>query len=184
LADISRTERDFQRALLHLLEDHTFLSLSVEQICQETMMHRSSFYRYFNDKYDLLKHTVNTKITNLIDESDSSVDELANVVDYLCSHKDIMRNLASSNSNSSLYPTMVNILADIMLTRYESGVDDRLVKVIGTFDNPETTAYMLSASIVGAFYWWRNQDYATPKETIIKHANRFIDWLTTKSSHE
>lgn len=148
------------------------------------MMHRSSFYRYFNDKYDLLKHTVNTKITNLIDESDSSEDELENVVDYLCSHKDIMRNLGSSNSNSSLYPTMVNILADIMLTRYEDGVDDRLIKVIGTFDNSETTAYMLSASIVGAFYWWRNQDYATPKETIIKHANRFIDWLTTKTSHK
>ena len=81
MTEITRTERDFQRALLHLLADHTFLSLSVEQICQETMMHRSSFYRYFDDKYDLLKHTVNTKITNLIDESDSFEDELDNVVD-------------------------------------------------------------------------------------------------------
>ncbi|WP_050755747.1 hypothetical protein [Limosilactobacillus coleohominis] len=47
MAELTRTERDFQRALLHLLEDHSFLSLSVEQICQETMMHRSSFDRYF-----------------------------------------------------------------------------------------------------------------------------------------
>lgn len=180
MAELTRTERDFQRALLHLLEDHSFLSLSVEQICQETMMHRSSFYRYFNDKYDLLKHTVNTKITNLIDESDSSEDELVNVVDYLCTHKTVMRNLATSNANSSLYPTMVNILADIMLNRYEAGIDDRLVKSIGTFDNPETTAYMLSSSIVGAFYWWRNQDYVTSKQTIIKHANMFINWLTAK----
>lgn len=182
MTEITRTERDFQRALLHLLADHTFLSLSVEQICQETMMHRSSFYRYFDDKYDLLKHTINTKITNLIDESDSSEDELENVVDYLCSHKDIMRNLGTSHSNSSLYPTMVTILADIMLTRYENGVNDRLIKTIGTFDNPEITAYMLSASIVGAFYWWRNQNYETSKKTIIKQANNFIEWLTTKSN--
>lgn len=182
MAEITRTERDFQRALLHLLENHSFLSLSVEQICQETMMHRSSFYRYFNDKYDLLKHTVNTKITNLIDNSDSSEDELVNVVTYLCAHRNMMRNLASSNANSSLYPTMVNILADIMLNRYEAGVKDRLVQAIGTFDNPETTAYMLSSSIVGAFYWWRSQDYATPQQTIIKHANRFIDWLTHQAT--
>lgn len=145
-------------------------------------MHRSSFYRYFNDKYDLLKHTVNTKITTLIDESDTSEEEMENVVDYLCSHKNIMRNLASSNSNSSLYPTMMNILADIMLTRYEEGVQDRLVKVIGYFDNPETTSYMLSASIIGAFYWWRSQDYSTPKDVIIKHAQQYIDWITTHPS--
>lgn len=183
MAEITRTERDFQRALLNLLVDHSFLSLSVEQICQETMMHRSSFYRYFNDKYDLLKHTVNTKITALIDGSNTSEEAIHNVVDYLCSHKNIMRNLASSNSHSSLYSEMTNILSDIILNRYESGIDDMLVKVIGNFDNPETAAYMLGASIVGAFYWWRSQDYATPEDVILKHSNHFIDWLTGHSKN-
>lgn len=178
MAAITRTERDFQRALLHLLENHTFLSLSVEQICQETMMHRSSFYRYFSDKYDLLKHTVNTKITTLIDESDSSEEAMKNVVAYLCAHKTIMRHLASSHSNSSLYPTMMSILAEIMLARYQARVPDRLVQLLGKFANPQTAAYMLSASIIGAFYWWRKQDYATPQSVIITRARQYIDWLT------
>lgn len=181
MANLSRTERDFQRALLDLLENHTFMSISVEQLCQEVMVHRSSFYRYYNDKYDLLKHTVNSKITTLIDSSHSTAEGLENVVDYLCQHKNLMRNLATSKSNSSLYPTMVNILADIVLNRYEDGVADPLVQLIGNFANPETAAYMLSASIVGAFYWWRDQDYATDKATIMQHAYDFINWLVNKS---
>lgn len=179
---VNRTERDFQRALLHLLEKHSFLSLSVEQICDETMMHRSSFYRYFNDKYDLLKHTVNSIITELIDDSDSAESELTNVVNYLCSHKGILRNLGNSHSNSSLYPTMVNILADIILNRYEQGTKDRLVQAIGSFDNPETSAYMLSASIIGAFYWWRDQDYKTPKKKMIEECQKFVQWLAEHQS--
>lgn len=174
---LTRTERDFQRALLTLLAEQSFMSLSVEQICNETMMHRSSFYRYFNDKDDLLKHTVNTKITSLIDASDNDEDEIENVVDWLVNNKDILRNLATGRTNSSLYATLVNILSDIMLNRYDENVDDRLVHAISLFDNHETGAYMLSSAVIGAFYWWRSQDYVTSKEVILKHAHNFIDWL-------
>ncbi len=174
---LTRTEHDFQNALLRLLTTHSFLSLTVEQICDEAMMHRSSFYRYFNDKSDLLKHTVNEKISTLIDESTDSDQEIINVVTWLTDNKQILRNLASGKSNSSLYGTMVNILADIILTRYDQHVDDRIVKAVDLFANHETGAYMLSSSIVGAFYWWRNQDYATSKETILTNASQFVDWL-------
>lgn len=177
---LTRTERDFQSALLKLLATRSFLSLTVEQICDEAMMHRSSFYRYFNDKYDLLKHTVNSIITNLIDESDDSDQEIANVVTWLSDNKRILRNLASGKSNSSLYAILVNILADIILTRYEQSVYDRIVNAVSLFSNHETGAYMLSSSIVGAFYWWRSQDYAVDKETILAHASQFVEWLDHK----
>lgn len=178
---LTRTERDFQNALLKLLATHSFLSLTVEQICDEAMMHRSSFYRYFNDKSDLLKHTVNEKISTLIDESTDSNQEIVNVVTWLTDNKQLLRNLASGKSNSSLYATMVNILADIILNRYDQHVDDRLVNAVNLFANHETGAYMLSSSIVGAFYWWRNQDYATSKETILTHARQFVNWLDQQS---
>lgn len=178
---LTRTERDFQNALLKLLTTQTFLSLTVEQICDEAMMHRSSFYRYFNDKYDLLKHTVNEKITTLVDDSTDSKQEIVNVVTWLSDNKRILRNLASGKSNSSLYAILVNILADIILTRYEQGVDDRIVNAVNLFPNHETGAYMLSSSIVGAFYWWRSQDYAVEKDVILAHASQFVDWLDHKS---
>lgn len=179
---LTRTERDFQNALLKLLTTQSFLSLTVEQICDEAMMHRSSFYRYFNDKYDLLKHTVNNKITTLVDDSNDSSEEVANVVTWLCDNKRILRNLATGKANSSLYATMVNILADIILNRYDQQIDDRIVRAVSLFPNHETGAYMISSSIVGAFYWWRSQDYDVDRETILKHANSFINWLEQQQS--
>ncbi len=52
---VTRTIRDFENALITLLEKNSFESLTVDQICKEALMHRSSFYRYFSDKYDLLE---------------------------------------------------------------------------------------------------------------------------------
>ena len=55
---VTRTIRDFENALITLLEKNSFESLTVDQICKEALMHRSSFYRYFSDKYDLLEQTL------------------------------------------------------------------------------------------------------------------------------
>ncbi|CAM3723497.1 TetR/AcrR family transcriptional regulator [Erysipelothrix urinaevulpis] len=39
--------------------NQSFYSLSVETLCKEIGIHRSTFYRYFNSKYDLLQFGVN-----------------------------------------------------------------------------------------------------------------------------
>ena len=62
---VTRTIRDFENALITLLEKNSFESLTVDQICKEALMHRSSFYRYFSDKYDLLEQTLNAQINKL-----------------------------------------------------------------------------------------------------------------------
>ena len=63
---VNRTVRDFENALEHLLEDQQFSHLTVDQICDEALLHRSSFYRYFHDKYDLLEHLINTRVKDII----------------------------------------------------------------------------------------------------------------------
>ena len=71
---VTRTVRDFENALLTLLEDHSFEHLTVEQICQEALLHRSSFYRYFRDKYDLLEQTLETQLNRF--DSNLSQDDV------------------------------------------------------------------------------------------------------------
>ena len=52
---IRRTRKLLVQALLKLmLEDRIKLKdLTVNQICEEAMVHRSTFYKYYSDKYDL-----------------------------------------------------------------------------------------------------------------------------------
>lgn len=49
-----RTKRIIIIAFQDLLYTHMLDSITVNDICEKAMIHRSSFYRYFEDKYDLL----------------------------------------------------------------------------------------------------------------------------------
>nr|WP_307845079.1 TetR/AcrR family transcriptional regulator [Lactiplantibacillus plantarum] len=51
----NRTELDLQREMYQLLEQRSISQITVEQICKQAFIHRSSFYRYYTDKFDLLR---------------------------------------------------------------------------------------------------------------------------------
>ena len=42
-------------SLLQLLEQQLFQTITVNQICDNALVHRTTFYKHFYDKYDLLK---------------------------------------------------------------------------------------------------------------------------------
>ena len=109
---MNRTVRDFQNALESLLKTHQFGHLTIDQICNEALLHRSSFYRYFHDKYDLLEQTISTRLNILIDQSDRNEDEFVEIlIKYVSDNRDIFRNLADSSSQSSLYGEIMKIVS-------------------------------------------------------------------------
>ena len=107
---VTRTIRDFENALITLLEKNSFESLTVDQICKEALMHRSSFYRYFSDKYDLLEQTLNAQINKLTENTDSEDDIIKQLLSYIDKNKDVIRHLAPNSARSSLYTEILNIL--------------------------------------------------------------------------
>lgn len=52
---VKRTLAAFVRAMKELLAEKSFESLSVQEICSRADYPRSTFYNYFDDKYDLLQ---------------------------------------------------------------------------------------------------------------------------------
>ncbi len=51
---IIKTRRDLRAALMHLMETNNFDKINVNEICKEAMVNRMTFYKHYNDKYDLL----------------------------------------------------------------------------------------------------------------------------------
>lgn len=51
-----RVLRDFSQALAELLGQHAFEKITVNQLCETANYPRSTFYNYFEDKYDLLNY--------------------------------------------------------------------------------------------------------------------------------
>ena len=53
-----RTRHLLVQALVALLEERSFSSLSVVDICQRAMVHRTTFYAHFEDKQALLRYAI------------------------------------------------------------------------------------------------------------------------------
>ncbi|YAB13104.1 TetR/AcrR family transcriptional regulator [Lactiplantibacillus plantarum] len=74
-----RTELDLQRAMYQLLEQRSISQITVEQICKQAFIHRSSFYRYYTDKFDLLRQMVMHTLDELL-----AAERLIRLVRQLC----------------------------------------------------------------------------------------------------
>ncbi|MFI3377594.1 TetR/AcrR family transcriptional regulator [Mammaliicoccus sciuri] len=51
---VQKTNKLLHTALLHLLNQYQFEDITVQMICNEAMVHRTTFYAHFQDKYHLL----------------------------------------------------------------------------------------------------------------------------------
>lgn len=67
----SRTMAWIRRALVRLMSTHTPEQITVEEICRESGVSRSTFYSYFDSKYDALDWIVQdlTKTVSALDEA-------------------------------------------------------------------------------------------------------------------
>ena len=53
-----RTKKHLMNALVELMEERPFAELSVVDICERAMVHRTTFYAHFTDKEDLLRYVI------------------------------------------------------------------------------------------------------------------------------
>ena len=175
---VTRTVRDFQNALMTLLENNSFDHLTVDQICKEALLHRSSFYRYFNDKYDLLEQTLKAQVVRIVDNGDSEDDIVKQVVTYIDQHRNVVRHLAASDSHSSLYSELLQILTQMFLERREQESKDPVIQALQKSDNPELLAYTLSGAILGGFHWWQSKNYNVPVKEVISFVRETVHSLS------
>ena len=69
---ITKSKRDLRNAMMSLLKTHTFDSITVKEICDVALINRMTFYKHYEDKYDLfndtVRFTINTIKQSVMDE--------------------------------------------------------------------------------------------------------------------
>lgn len=78
---IRRTYRLLSDALMRLMKKKPFEKISVKDICDEAMVHRTTFYTHFEDKYDLLKYCIR-ELESPFDTTDITENSLEGYRNY------------------------------------------------------------------------------------------------------
>ena len=133
---VRRTYLLLMKALLDLLAEMPFEKISLTDLCRVSMISRSTFYRYFEDKYDLLHYCVNMYIEGLRPVEDlihfKSTDSLRQFLEYLIAQVDenitLYRRIYQTNKNGSLMFTIQGDLAKILTESGWQGEPGRSVK--------------------------------------------------------
>ncbi|NHX22198.1 TetR/AcrR family transcriptional regulator, partial [Escherichia coli] len=55
---VQKTHQALITSFSDLLQTKSFEQITVQDLCANANVRRSTFYRHFNDKYDLLNHVV------------------------------------------------------------------------------------------------------------------------------
>ncbi|MDQ7198406.1 TetR/AcrR family transcriptional regulator [Staphylococcus aureus] len=70
------TQRNIKNALVSLLENNKFDFITINQIVEEAEITRSTFYRYYDDKYELISE-IGEEILEHIHKERQKIDENA-----------------------------------------------------------------------------------------------------------
>ena len=172
---IRRTRKLLQKALLEVASEKGFAHVTVRDITERAMVNRATFYRHYEDKYDLLEQYVK-ELSKFIDseEEETSLSK-ASPSSSDTPPPGLARLLRHMQANSDFYRVMLGKQGDPTLCGQafrdyiEEGYRGTLSKSASqpNLNCPPidlTVSYMIAAGIGATVWWLENDQPCSPEE--------------------
>jgi AcrR family transcriptional regulator len=171
-----RTRKLLRDALLELIEERGFDALTVEELASRAMVSRSAFYRYYQDKYDLVEQIFEEAMSALL----NAVGDLGRehppeiwvkFFEHIAQYERLYRALLGRKGSPWFVRKMRASLAGLVKERgHLPHGPDASARPVHTFSD-EFVPDLVSTMFVEAITWWleHGRPY-TPKEMATRSA--------------
>lgn len=126
---VQRTKKALITTFSDLLETKSFENITIQDLCEKANVRRSTFYRHFNDKYDLLNHIVGTLIeyfrTLHLPEIDPKDPRqffnkfMKDILFFISDNKTMVKSVISINIYSEVYQILYNQIYAVVKRQIE-----------------------------------------------------------------
>ncbi|MEK3721941.1 TetR/AcrR family transcriptional regulator [Paenibacillus sp. FSL H8-0034] len=171
---VKRTHKLLYNALLDLMENHPFDSITVKQICDLAMVHRTTFYTHFQDKFDLLsralRQVADEEFKDIVDASFSPSDNFRELFSFAMKHKRLFSHLLAAEERDSLR----NLLRREMsrgMKKYL--IEHNLIEEIPIDVQIKIEAHI--GAVLGVLNWWIESKIPIDLEEINTKMNIFSE---------
>ena len=133
---IVKTKANLYRGLMELMKEKTFEEIKVSDICNKSMINRSTFYDHFNDKYELLQSLMED-LKEELEEKRKEEKEIHSIREYYIETINLL--LTHITENISIYSSVIKNNTKV---QYSSNfpvtvvVDDALASASDNILNP------------------------------------------------
>ncbi len=186
---ITKTKRDLRLALIYLLKDVPFEKVTIGDVCEKAMVNRMTFYKHFKDKYDLLDHTIDCLIGQIIEkvvQSTRPVDSFEDFLEFavLLAKTIVEESAAKKDVFPALYNSDSGIVYDVMartMHHYINMLVVELSKYKQLKYSLQTTTEFLSGGIIHLICYWFLHIDQFDKDKFVKESATFTREMLTSN---
>jgi AcrR family transcriptional regulator len=174
-----RTHSSLRAALVDLVEESGFDAVTVTALCDRALVGRATFYRYYQDKFDLAARVFDDALDDLLasvdDEGVSHRQRWRGFLDHVARNDRLYRGL--------LVTTPQQWFAARMQARLAAMADTHLPEH-GIFGAGSDTAVagVVAAIFVQSISWWLAGGLAVPAQVIADATGRLALAVITEAS--
>ena len=125
---VIKTKKILFNTLLELMKNKNFEKIKISDICEESLINRSTFYAHYEDKYELLMELFEEQKLSLLKELEDnnnlifSKEYLMKLIDILIKHIEENREIYSAILTNNRNGILIDFLTDAI----EKDVSDKL----------------------------------------------------------
>ncbi|WP_428910796.1 TetR/AcrR family transcriptional regulator [Niallia sp. Krafla_26] len=160
---VLKTKKLIKDALITLIEEKGFETITIQKIADEAMMNRATFYLHYQDKYDLLQQVTSTYLNELMDAINipchlkkGEVDvnrfkiTLSKVIEHIDQNRNFYRVMLGPNGIPNFTERVESLLAD----KFKSS----FISIYGELNQLQVPADLILSFIISAYIgvikWW------------------------------
>ncbi len=153
---VIKTQKALASAMLVLLEKRDFASITVNDLCMEALVSRSTFYVHFEDKYALLRLCMEQFNDQIFEKNAELIlqDRIKSVLERIKSNVKVFKNLMLARPDMEMLG-MMRVVFQEDLERVLSQPENRGVTLPGPI---EIVSAFYAAGITNTIALWVNKD--------------------------
>jgi AcrR family transcriptional regulator len=180
------TDHAIERALIAVLKQKPFEKITVDDIANQAGIDRSTFYRYFHNKYEALSASMPILITpEMFAELDRMrpSSRLDSIIWWVADNRKLMRNLLVENQQFSSYQELVRVVTKILMnfdyavTAADNGQPMPIVALIQNAPDPKRMVHFAAAMLVSVLTDYIGNDMEIKAEDVITDLHYLFEHL-------
>lgn len=173
-----RTRRLLITTMEKLLTEQKFENITINDICEQALVTRSTFYRYFNDKYELTEQMI-MYISDRDFQYCDGVTFFDSLENYIQKNLQIINNLNPSNqSRLNFYTEFLDIMEKVIISYVKNSTDsenDVVVTAINNSGSPKKIIEFISGGMTSLLIKTSGLDMNEYKQNV-----RLVEDILTK----
>lgn len=169
---IRRTYRALTDALLEMMEKMPFEDIRVKDLCERAMLRKSTFYKHFADKYELLSFVIRQTMEQydaqlaVVRPEETPTEYYARWLDGVFAFLGSNEKLVYSALKSENVMLIVSILAEQVTPRLKQKLEEDEKNGHRLPASPQVTASFFAGAVAENLKIWLAQKKRMPEETL------------------